>query len=256
MRLHSASYISENTSILWLMKALLVLLLVLVASSEASAQTRIYTNSGSVYSGWMQYEDAQSVRMITSDSQTVTLTRDKISKIEYGQAMTSIELKPGDAIPGNITAPPPQTASSEPNYSYGFDYHPIDPQAPKRETPNVFMLGAAFGTPSGLLLESGVYSGKWSVRGSGMYLGSMSGVQVNLGYALKKSERYDIFMGIAAGTSKFLFEDELIRWTYIGPYGELNMHGFFLEMGLSVGRGTYTSPQMMGQIGYILEFEI
>jgi hypothetical protein len=243
------------------MKAFLVLLLVLVASSEAFSQTRIFTHSGSVYSGWMQYEDAQSVRMITSDSQVVSLTRDKIAKIEYAQAMTSIEYKPGDAIPGHITSPPPpvepaSTSSSQQGYSHGYDYRPINPAIQAPQPIDVFILGAALGTPSGLMLESGVYSGKWSVRASGMYLGSMFGGQLNVGYALKKSERYDIFLGIEAGISEIGLEDEILRWNYIGPYGELNMHGFFLEVGLSVGSGSFPSPQLMGQVGYIVELEL
>jgi hypothetical protein len=121
-------------------------------------------------------------------------------------------------------------------------------------------LGASFGTPGGLNLMVGHWFGIVGTRLSGMYLGStLAGIQGNIGFKLSDNSNRSHALAAVFGTSR-LVEDEGTffererTWTYIGAAYNLNLGGFHLEAGLTVGDGDFSSPQIVLQLGYMYRF--
>jgi hypothetical protein len=111
-------------------------------------------------------------------------------------------------------------------------------------------LGVNFGTPGGLNLAAGYWFGTVGLRLSGMYLGDIAGVQGNVGFKLSDNSTRSHVLAAVFGTS----EVERKNWTYIGGVYELNLSGFFLQAGATIGSGDFTSPQLIFQIGYMHRF--
>ena len=123
-------------------------------------------------------------------------------------------------------------------------------------------LGICYGTPAVFNLAIGPWYGPFGVRFSGMYLGSSYGIQMNLNYKISDSPNFLHSIGVAVGKSfiegeeiaYFPFDDNFTymkEWQYIGLVYNLNLSGFFLEGGLSIGEGDYTNPKFIFQIGFI-----
>ncbi len=123
-----------------------------------------------------------------------------------------------------------------------------------------FELGVNFGTPGGLNLAFGRWFGIAGARLSGMYLGdALAGVQGNIGFKLSDNSNRSHVLAAIFGTSQLkensgTYWQRSRSWTYIGAAYELNLHGFFLQAGLSVGSGDFSSPQLMLQLGYMYRF--
>ena len=122
-------------------------------------------------------------------------------------------------------------------------------------------LGINLGTPAGVNLAAGFWFGSVGFRVSGMQLSKMSGIQLNFSYKISDSPNFLHSIGFAGGTSEIEtgeYDDydeydnlEIKKWQYIGLVYNLNWGGFFLEGGLSIGEGDFTSPQAIFQIGYM-----
>ena len=112
-------------------------------------------------------------------------------------------------------------------------------------------LGITLGTPSGLNLAGGGWNGRFGVRATGMFYGpSFYGFQTTLGFKLLDDPKTLHSVGLAFGTFRWEFDD----WTSVGAVYNTNFRGFFLETGLEVGRGDFSSPQFVLQIGYMRRF--
>lgn len=111
-------------------------------------------------------------------------------------------------------------------------------------------LGVNFGTPGGLNLAAGYWFGTVGLRLSGMYLGDIAGVQGNVGFKLSDNSTHSHVLATVFGTS----EIERKNWTYVGGVYELNLYGFFLPAGATIGSGDFPSPQLVFQIGYMHRF--
>ncbi|MBE0643932.1 MAG: hypothetical protein IH600_07610 [Bacteroidetes bacterium] len=121
-------------------------------------------------------------------------------------------------------------------------------------------LGVSVGTPAGLNFMVGHWFGIVGTRLSGMYLGStISGIQANIGFKLSDNSNRSHVLAAVFGTSHLVedegsfFERER-NWTYIGAAYNLNLSGFHLEAGLTVGDGNFSSPQIILQLGYMYRF--
>ena len=87
-----------------------------------------------------------------------------------------------------------------------------------------------------------------------MNLENVHGIQANLLYKISRKRNIDQNFGLCVGTSE-VKDGWLMRdWTYIGAIYELNFHGFFIQPGLSIGDGDFSSPQLLFQIGYVYRF--
>jgi hypothetical protein len=121
-------------------------------------------------------------------------------------------------------------------------------------------LGINFGTPAGLNIAAGYWFGIVGTRLSGMYLGStISGIQANVGFKMSdNSNRSHVLAAVFGASHLILDEDSYFErernWTYVGAAYNLNLGGFFLEAGVTVGHGDYSSPQVVLQLGYMYRF--
>lgn len=109
-------------------------------------------------------------------------------------------------------------------------------------------LGVNLGTPAGFNLAIGKWLGRFGLRVSGGTLGKpVNGIQINLGYKLSDNTDRSHSLAFMGGNS----QAEARHWTYAGVAYNLNWGGFFLEVGLTGGSGSYTNPQAAIQIGYM-----
>jgi len=98
---------------------------------------------------------------------------------------------------------------------------------------------------------------------TGAYLSQSYGIQFDLGLkAFVEDETYHA-VSLAGGQVSNLsdevtigyrtYQEELL-WTYMSVNYILNTKGFYLSVGTGYGRGDYSSPQLMLQIGYAYQF--
>ena len=76
------------------------------------------------------------------------------------------------------------------------------------------------------------------------------GGQVNFLLNLAKSKSFEANVSLAAGFSQMGNNN----FTYAGPCFDLNAGGFFIELGLGFGSGSFQSPQLLFQLGYVGRF--
>lgn len=112
-------------------------------------------------------------------------------------------------------------------------------------------IGATFGTPGGINLVLGHnFNNDWGLRLSGGYIVTASGIQIDGLYRLGgETVRNNLYLG-AGGLSLSSLGD----WTYVNTGYNLQAGGFDLMLGLSVGSGDYSNPQLLFQIGYVHRF--
>lgn len=112
-------------------------------------------------------------------------------------------------------------------------------------------LGVNLGTPAGLNLALGNWFGRFGVRASGMVYGrKLNGIQGNLGFKLSDNiNRSDVLAAIFGSLNI-----EKDNWSYFGLVYELNLSGFFFHAGLTAGSGSFSTPQLAVQLGYMHRF--
>lgn len=110
------------------------------------------------------------------------------------------------------------------------------------------------------------YSNGFGFKLSGGFWGEeYYGLQANLLYNLEKTPSFDANLFVGAGYTRlgkkleyeyYLDYPQYVRqdYEYIGSGFDINFHGFYLELGLSVGEGYFESPQIIGALGFIYRF--
>lgn len=98
---------------------------------------------------------------------------------------------------------------------------------------------------------------------TGAYFSKSYGIQFDLGLkAFVEDETYH-GVSLAGGQVSILSDEETfgnrtyqeeLLWTYMSVNYILNTRGFYLSVGTGYGRGDYSSPQLMLQIGYAYQF--
>lgn len=204
-----------------LSRLILVFVLHAVLSSGALAQSTVTTVTGQVYRGSILSDSPEAIEVMTVDSIAVRIPRERIESISYGRSGVITEVS-GTTSPLGI----------QPRGRF-------------------FAVGATFGTPGGLNLTVGHYWEEWGARLSGMVLGDIGGFQLNGLKLIERSGRFEAHAGLAVGAAT-IGRDE---WLYIMPTIDANWRGMFLELGLSIGAGDYSNPQLMFQLGYFYRFD-
>ncbi|MCZ7558083.1 MAG: hypothetical protein M5R41_16905 [Bacteroidia bacterium] len=184
----------------------------------------------------------------------------------------AVILKNGSKILGTIIEQVPNKSlkirtrdGSE--YVYSFDDIEIirkeavwvDDQITDLREAAYYELGANFGTPAGFNIAFGRWFGTLGLRLSGaLYGDALAGAQLNIGFKLSDNSNRSHVLALIAGSSRLEKDDGWFTrnkyWTYLGAVYELNLGGFFLQAGASVGEGDYSNPQLMFQIGYMHRF--
>ncbi len=127
--------------------------------------------------------------------------------------------------------------------------------------PIVYEVGFAFGNPSAINLNLIYHHEKLIFRTTGNYLGSLYGVQFDIGYKLyQNNDTYHAFT-FASGLSRYpknnnIFDtgEEGASYDYISLNYIFNYNGLQLGTGLSTGNGNLSSPRVSIQIGFNLQF--
>ena len=111
--------------------------------------------------------------------------------------------------------------------------------------------GVSLITPAGINF---VYEANLSfatITASGMHWGesddSAAGAQLGVSFYRRESDSRFRSLNLIAGTSRL--EDE--HWDYVGVEAMIAWDHFFLAPGLTRGSGTYSSPQLSLQLGWL-----
>ena len=211
------------------MKYLLALPLTIILSSAAFCQNSsssdmasILTTTGSTYRGQIVHESPDTVILLAKDGNTLTILRRNIASIDY-------------------------------------HWQPIN---------KFWELGAVFGTPAGLNLIAGYHFEMVGLRfGFGYWGSNLYGAEISIPITLYRGEHSTHDVAIVAWTSSIdapeteydYFGESYVTtvhktFTGIGPAYQVNLNGFSGELGLAFGSGTFSSPQLMLQLGYVYQF--
>ncbi len=127
------------------------------------------------------------------------------------------------------------------------------PTAQALSTENQMEIGVSFGLPAGLNFGMGLWAGRLGVRGFGGYLGPLAyGGQLGVGFDFA-GERTSNAAMLIVGHSSLTLGD----WTYAGlAYDLRTQRGFFLELGITGGVGSFATPQFHFQIGYLYPMDL
>jgi hypothetical protein len=209
------------------MRSIIIIVLFVTACMNASrsdAQTRIEVRSGATYVGRIIADTADVLVLRTTDSTDVTIKKSNISRLEVGEFTKEGRRR-----------------------SYAS-------------------LGVTLGTPAGIHALGGYYFGDIGLRAHAGYWGGLYGGQISLVRNLSQGDRMTHSLSLGAGYSHITLQHSRFvawgveeytttdEWKYVSAAYSVNWHGFFLELGLSVGSGTFSNPQLMGQIGYVYDF--
>ncbi len=125
-------------------------------------------------------------------------------------------------------------------------------------------IGVTIGAPAIINLAIGRWNGPVNFRLSGMFYGNWArGVQFNSGYLLSENPKRSHSLGIIGGIFSWESSEDIqfvgnvksrSEWKYIGLAYNLYWGKFFLETGLTIGKGSYRSPEVLFQIGYMHRF--
>ncbi len=122
------------------------------------------------------------------------------------------------------------------------------------------IFGVTFLTPAIVQLLGGYSFDSWLARAAIGYLPNTSfGFEICFGKNLSRS--YNFSQNISVGFTSTRYTERgydgktIRRWNggFIGY--DFNWGGFFLETGLSFGKGDFRSPQLLLQLGYVYELK-
>ncbi|PKL79668.1 MAG: hypothetical protein CVV25_07300 [Ignavibacteriae bacterium HGW-Ignavibacteriae-4] len=117
--------------------------------------------------------------------------------------------------------------------------------------------GLVLGTPAIINLNYAKHFGDYLVKISGLYLGNYQGGQLDLGYKFALNRRTYHAVTIGGGLARFPQETNTYgypsptkKWNYASISYLMNTKGFLMSVGVSVGEGDFSNPQLLFQIGY------
>ena len=125
---------------------------------------------------------------------------------------------------------------------------------------NNLIAGLTLGTPSVGNIRVGFRFDDWGIHLSGGYWGSSHGIQISPMLLFARNEKTYHYISGMVGYAHFRDgwampehsqNRKELEWLYGGIGYVFNTRGFFVELGLTSGTGSYTSPQPIFQIGYV-----
>ena len=202
-------------------------------------EVRVTTKDGIAFQGYCTKENNYEMWITGSDETEYQIKKSQIKN-------TLILKKGGDRYnPYDIID---EISSSE------IQPEPQSPKKNKIENNEYPMFGATLFMPGGLNFVGGYHYDNFGAIGEVGYFPSVIfGFQIEFLYNLKSSRQFEHNLGIGGGFS-YMFYDGEEDWGYLELLYNLNIYGFFIEAGLSIGSGSYTNPQVRFQIGYVYRF--
>jgi hypothetical protein len=190
----------------------------ILCARVALAQVEVTTVGGEIYTGRIVDENTSLIMLMTLDSVTVTVPKSSVQLVRYG----------------------------------------VDNSPARLKDDSFWSLGGALGTPGLVNVIGGYNFDGWGLRVSGgLTPNTAAGLQFDLrrsvGYSGSLSHNIHVSIGSFAMATDSPFRS-YDWWDYVGIGYDLNWGGFYLSGDLSFGDGTYSSPQILAQIGYVHEF--
>jgi hypothetical protein len=135
--------------------------------------------------------------------------------------------------------------------------------------PSFPSLGVTLIMPGGVNLNAGYMSHGWGVRVTAgtVFDGITYGLQLNAVRNITHSPSFSQNVSIGVTHSRLLSTETINDWGFpirvgsykkwdaVGGYYDFNWRGFFLEAGVTVGEGSFSSPQLSLQLGYVYQFQ-
>ena len=223
-------------------------------SITAFSQVQINLRSGEKYSGIILNNSNDSITIKTTGNTLLTFAKQNIDNIET--LYSNIKLISGKSYTGHIMKQTENdvTIRSKSGVEYTLQRKDILAIRQGKESKDIYgMFGVTFLLPGGYNILGGYQFQNFGVRaevgcipyGEGGY-----GAQANILLNLTKTKSFEANLSIAAGYSLMAGKD----YTYAGPCIDMNAGGFFVELGLGFGSGSFSSPQFLFQLGYVGRF--
>jgi hypothetical protein len=178
----------------------------------------VTTLGGEIYAGRVIDDNPAWIMLITSDSVTITVPKSGVRMVEYG----------------------------------------VDVSTRRMSDKSFWSIGVAVGTPAIVNLIGGYNFSEWGIRLSGGIVpetaaGLQFDLRRNVGYSGSLAHNLHVGVGslVLDNGNPWISYD---WWDYVAIGYDLNWGGFYLAGDLSFGEGTYSSPQILAQIGYVHEF--
>jgi hypothetical protein len=235
-----------------------------MAASNAFSQVEIETLDGRDISGFIIHSDDNSVRLQLAEGIEVDIKTKNIRKIN--KRYSTIHTTGGGELEAHISLVNDSAfeASTKDGFPLKIDRKNIMYYSFDNLSSQYPFIGLTLVQPGGFnLTGGGHFSDVLGIRATvGMVPGSMFGTQFNLLYSLSRLEHFESNISILGGYSIIerghdyygqAVENDM-DWLYFGTSIDANIYGIFLELGLTVGSGYFSNPQLLFQIGYVYRF--
>lgn len=205
--------------------------LVFLNAASGLAQTKVTMKDGTVYKGTLVDTNMETLTLLQENGTRIVIQRENVLRLE---AYT-----PG----GDESIAPARVSEQQQDYYTTF--------------------GLTLGTPAGVNLNLGRYFDQFGLRLSGGYWGTLGGIDLNAMSLLNRGSSFthELFVGCGYLSIEEEVHDgfwgyytRVRDWLYLEGGWSCNWSGFFGLIGLSVGSGSFRSPQLVLQIGYVHEF--
>ena len=238
---------------------ILALVIFITSFMQVFSQIEFELTNGEIINGFIVENKTDSLKIKTIDNFFITVPKKIIVGFEKIDA--TITTKSGDVYEGNITdvSESQYILTTESGLSVNIPRYTIEKVllGNNYREKQYAMFGPTFLFPGGINLLFGYHFSTFAVRGEFGFFpveNAMYGLQVNIMYNLFRNKSFEHNVSLAGGFSHqdSYYTDK--EWTYIGFMYDFNIYGFFMEIGLTLGSGTYTNPQLGGQLGYVYRF--
>lgn len=249
-----------------------IIILILISSNLAFSHSKIEMKDGNKYFGIIEDRSNDSLSIRTIDGFSIKLAKANIRDVVFVESY--IKTVSGDEytvviLEDNIDTYKVKSGASIfeiPKNKVLFVRHEGMDTFSGGYKQKYGLFGLTIGMPGGINLNGGYrFDNIFGLRGNfGMVPDEMWGFQGNLDFLISKKEFFEHGMSVTFGFLEieedyydiyygyqYTYDKE---WLYIGPSYFLNFYGAFIEVGMTIGTGNFSSPQLNFQIGYIHRF--
>jgi hypothetical protein len=235
----------------------------------SNAKLLIITKNGSRYVGEIIEENDSLIKLRTEDDLIMEIPK---SQIQEKLSATTSDLNrpmPSYYTNSNQRSEWPYSYKQNSNANGGLYYMPTDYNL------GHYNAGISLILPGGVNFVFGYTSNDVGFRLQGGYIGDIYGLQGNFLLNLSQTRNVEVNLGICGGfthlreeitktySNSYYYEKYTTfiypTYSYVGLTLDVNIYGFFVEAGISVGDvdnyySAIESPQLLFAIGYVHRF--
>ena len=232
---------------------LLVLFFFCFPYSKAYTQIDIELHSGENYRGIILSNSNDSITIRNLENFNISLSKKDIENID--SLTTTIKMPDGKTHSGKLTELSNNVVKLLiDGKECTFLRKDIITLKMNKTNKNIYpIFGATLFLPGGLNILGGFQFGSFGIRAG---VGGIPtneggwGTQANILVNLYQDKSVETNLSLCGGYWKI----GLKEFKYLGPCFDMNVDGFFVELGLGFGSGDYKSPQVLFQLGYVYRF--